>query len=180
MPSGRAQQRQDGAQRIAPPVGAGAVVEGAYIVAQPPAESLGDRLVVAVDDIATGEVAVRAIRSEDALPVLRRARPDVAQPLGARCHALLEGFGKGGERRLAELQRLEPREREGEVDRNRIPLLLDLVAVPLQPCFDGLAAQLGGPDDPVLRSCLGRRELSEQFVGELLPGGLPTALCVPR
>src|SRR5918995_1009602 len=50
-----AQQRQDGAQRIAPAVGAGAVVEGAYIVTQPPAKSLRDRLIV-VGEIAAGEV----------------------------------------------------------------------------------------------------------------------------
>jgi hypothetical protein len=161
----QAEQRQDGAQGIAPPVGAGTVVEGADIVAQPPAQVLQDRLVVAVDQIAAGEIAVHAIEPEDSFPVLRRARSNVAQPLGPRRHALLEGLREGGERRLAQLQGLQPGEGEGDIDWNRVPLLLGLVTTP-QACFFRLAAQQACADDTILRRCLRRCELSDQFVGE--------------
>src|SRR5882757_7749280 len=151
QPQRQAQRRQNRAQRIAPAIAAVTVVERAYIVAQLSPKVLRNRQVIAIDKVAAGEIAVHAVEPEDSLPVLRCACSDVAEPIGTGSHALLESLGEGDKRRLAELERRQTREGEGEIDRDWVPLLLDRVAVLLQPLLDGLAAQHGRPNNAVLR-----------------------------
>jgi hypothetical protein len=152
----RAKQGVDPQPQVAVFIGLG-IVEGAYVCAH----FLPEGLVVRVEAGPGREEAVDGSKAEFPLPALGRAGAGIAQPACACGHALPERLGKGVERVRIELERLQARMAEGEVDRGPV----DSLRLRRAATFRVFAANRRQRLPPVER--LGReRDLAQRFVDQ--------------